>query len=122
MMTGRDFRDLVVWQRAMDLVESVYHEAQQFPPDEVYGLTSQLRRAVVAIPTRIAEGQGQNSIKEFLDHLACANGALCEVQTQILIAQRLNYLSPPHTERLMELCAEVARLINGLAHSLNKRL
>jgi len=121
-MTVKDFRDLVVWQHAMDLVESVYQETQQFPPDELSGLTSQLRRAAVVIPVRIAEGHGRNAPKEFLAYLAYANSALCEVQTYILIAQRLNYLSNPHTERLLELCAEVARLINGLSNSLNKRL
>lgn len=121
-MAIRNFQELVVWQKAMDLVEEVYHSTRHFPPDELYGLTSQLRRAVVSIPSNIAEGQGRDSTKEFLHHLSITYGSLCEVQTQILIAQRLTYLSPPHTERLIELCVEVAKLTNGLCNSLNKRL
>jgi four helix bundle protein len=121
-MTTRDYRELVVWQRAMDLVEHVYQAAQHFPPDELNGLTIQLRKAVVSIPTKIAEGQGRGSINEFLNHLSKAQGAVCEVQTQILIAQRLNYLSNPQTERLMEMSSEVAKLLNGLSNSLSKRL
>lgn len=120
-MTVRNFRDLIAWQKAMDLVEAVYKTVQQFPNDERFGLTSQLRLAAVSIPSNIAEGQGRSSTKEFLHHLSIAYGSLCEVQTQILITQRLDYLNTAQTGHLIEMSFEVARLINGLCNSLNKQ-
>ena len=119
-MAIKSYRDLIVWQKAMDLVEDVYKKTKGFPREELYGLTSQLRRAVVSVPSNIAEGQGRNSTKEFLHHLSIAYGSLCEVGTQILIANRLGYLEKRDLERLDGLTSEVGRLINGLSNKLPK--
>ena len=119
-MAIKSYRDLIVWQKAMDLVEDVYKKTKGFPREELYGLTSQLRRAVVSVPSNIAEGQGRDSTKEFLHHLSIAYGSLCEVGTQILIANRLGYLEKRELERLDGLTSEVGRLINGLSNKLPK--
>jgi four helix bundle protein len=120
-MAGKNYRDLIAWQKAMDLVEVVYKVTGLFPKDEIYGLTNQLRRAVVSIPSNIAEGQGRSSSNDFRRFLAISHGSLREAETQILIAKRLNYLTESQSERLMALAGEVGRLINGLSHSLADR-
>jgi len=117
-MKVKNFRELIVWQKALDLVEEIYKASKSFPNDELYGLTSQIRRAVVSIPSNIAEGQGRDSTREFRRHLSIAYGSLCEVQTQIIIAQRLIYLKEEQVIRLLSMTDEVARLINGLSNSL----
>ena len=119
-MAVRNYSELIAWQKAMDLVEGIYAATKQFPKEEIYGLTSQVRRAAVSVPSNIAEGQGRKSINEFLYHLSVAYGSLREVETQILIAGRLHYLGLEEINRLSELSAEVGRLINGLSHSLTR--
>jgi four helix bundle protein len=114
----RSYRDLIAWQRAMDLVEGVYRVTHSFPKDELYGLTSQLRRAAVSVPSNIAEGQGRGTVGEFIHYLRIAHGSLCETETQILIAQRLSYLNSQQVRALLDLAREVGRLINGLLTSL----
>ncbi len=121
-MALKHYRELIVWQKAMDLVESVYKVTGQFPNTEVYGLTSQVRRAAVSIPSNIAEGQGRHTTRDFLHFLSVAQGSLCEVETQIIIAERLGYIQHELESRLLDLAAEVGRLINGLCNSLNKKL
>ncbi len=118
-MAGKNYRDLIAWQKAMDLVEMVCQATGQFPKEEIYGLTIQLRRAVVSVP--IAEGQGRNSVNDFRRFLAISHGSLREAETQILIAERLHYLNEAQTERLMGLAGEVGRLIQGLNNSLEGR-
>ncbi len=120
-MIVKNYSELIAWQKAMDLVEAVYGATKLFPKEELYGLTSQLRRAAVSIPSNIAEGQGRKSLNEFLHFLSIAYGSLREVETQILIAGRLNYLTQPEVRRLIEFTSEVGRLINGLANSLSKK-
>jgi four helix bundle protein len=88
----KSFRDLRVWQRAMDLVEKVYLLTQKFPREETYGLLSQIRRAVVSIPSNIAEGHTREHIKEYLHHISMAQASLAELETQLEIAVRLKYL------------------------------
>ena len=119
-MPLKSYGELIAWQKAMDLVQSVYEAVRTFPKEEIYGLTSQIRRAAVSIPSNIAEGQGRKSINEFLHHLSIAYGSLREVETQILIAGRLPYLSQEKINQLLELSAEVGRLINGLSNSLTR--
>lgn len=118
IMAVRSYRDLIVWQKAMDLVTSIYNLTKRFPKDETYGLTNQMRRAAVSIPSNIAEGQGRDSTKEFLHHLSIAYGSLMEVETQILIAENLNYLNKDETKVILNNAAEIGRLINGLSRSL----
>jgi four helix bundle protein len=117
-MSVRNYSDLIAWQKAMDLVEGIYAATKQFPKEELYGLTSQVRRAAVSIPSNIAEGQGRKSTSEFLHYLSIAYGSLREVETQILIAGRLLYLTQEEVNRLLESSAEVGRLINGLSNSI----
>jgi len=120
-MAGQNYRDLIAWQKAMDLVEMVYQATKRFPKEETYALTSQLRRAAVSIPSNIAEGQGRASIKEFHNFLSIAHGSVREVETQIMIAQRLGYLGPEVVEGILQSAAEVGRLIKGLMNSLSRK-
>ena len=121
MVVG-SYRELTAWQKAMDLVEVVYTTTRSWPKEELYGLTSQVRRAVVSVASNIAEGQGRNAPKEFLHHLRIAHGSLCEVETQLLVAQRLDYLNSDTAKRLLTDIAEVARLINGLIRHITGKL
>ena len=118
-MAVKNYSELIAWQRAMDFVEAVYKATQVFPREELYGLTSQIRRAVVSIPSNIAEGQGRGPTREFTHHLAIAYGSLCETQTQLLIANRLRYLTPDNYVTLFAQSQEVGRLLNGLINSLS---
>ena len=117
-MAVRHYRELVAWQRAMDLVADVYGITRQFPAGELYGLTNQVRRAAVSIPSNIAEGQGRGIGREFAHHRRIAAGSLNEVETQLLIAERLGYAHASDVARLLDLSAEVGRVINGLLKSL----
>jgi four helix bundle protein len=118
-MAVQNYQELIAWQKAMDLVVLIYELTGRFPREELYGLTSQLRRAGVSIPSNIAEGQGRFTTGEFVHSLSIAHGSLREVETQVLIAQRLNYLDAQSTLGFMNRAAEVGRLINGLANSLS---
>jgi four helix bundle protein len=120
-MPVKDYRELIAWQKAMDLVESVYRMTDGFPRQETYGLTSQMRRAVVSIPSNTAEGQARTTTRDFLNFLAIAAGSLKEVKTQVLISQRLGYLGDPRTPQLLDLTTEVGRVISGLTNSLKRK-
>jgi len=87
----KSYRDLVVWQKAMDLVTEIYRVSREFPKDEIFGLTGQMRRAAVSVPSNIAEGYGKSSRKEYIFFLTHARGSLLELETQILIAGNLTY-------------------------------
>ncbi|MHB8646515.1 MAG: four helix bundle protein [Thermomicrobiales bacterium] len=117
-MGSKGYKDLIVWQRAKDLVEDVYRVTESRPTREAYSLTNQVRRSVVSIPANIAEGQGRSSAREFAHHVAIANGSLYETETHMLIAQRLRYLDKQTCDSLISQSAEVARLLNGLMRSL----
>jgi four helix bundle protein len=91
---NKSYRDLVAWQEAMNLVTAVYQISACFPKQEIYGLTSQLRRAAVSVPSNIAEGQGRRGTAEFRHFLRQASGSLMELETQMMIAERLHYVSP----------------------------
>lgn len=117
-MAAQHYRKLEVWQRSMDLVSAVYQVTANFPSQEVFGLTSQLRRAAVSVPANIAEGQGRLHRGDFLHHLSIARASLTESETHLLIAERLGYLSPDALAGVWEQCQEVGRLLNGLIRSL----
>ncbi len=119
-MTVRNYKELVAWQKSMDLVEWVYQVTKKFPRDELYGLTNQIRRAVVSVASNIAEGQGRQTTKEFLNFLSMAYGSLMEVETQTMIASRLRYVDQIEEQTGLSRIAEVARLLNGLRKSLEK--
>ncbi|MFV9505811.1 MAG: four helix bundle protein [Oscillochloridaceae bacterium umkhey_bin13] len=143
-MAIQSYRDLLVWQKSMDLVTEIYQLTRQFPHEELFGLTSQTRRAAVSIPANIAEGYGRIHRKEYLHHLSIARGSLMEVETHLQIAVRLTnptnwntvsrcvqvetylqiavrltYLSREQGAQIWSLLQEVARLLNGLIRSLN---
>jgi four helix bundle protein len=107
-------RDLVVWKRAMQFVTDIYHATSTFPREELYGLTNQLRRAAVSVPSNIAEGCGRDSKREFHQFLCHARGSLLEVETQLEIAQNLGYLSEMNVRDLLLKAREIGRILNGL--------
>lgn len=106
-----DHKKLDVWKKAMDLVEEIYRVSKEFPANEQYGLTNQIRRAAVSIPSNIAEGSGRKSDKELLQYLSVALGSLAEAETQLLIAERLGYKSD--NKITLDLITEVRKLILG---------
>jgi len=115
------YRDLLVWQKAMDLVVACYELARAFPASETYGLKSQLQRAAVSVPANIAEGHGRGSTKSFINFLWIANGSLTELETHILIAERLGYVSSDESARLILAAQEIGRMLVGLRRSLEAR-
>lgn len=117
-MSGRNYRDLIVWQRAIELVVEIYRITRTFPKEELYCLTSQMRRAAISIPSNIAEGQGRRTRKEFANFLSIAHGSLREIETQLIIAQQLQYNTLINLEAALNRCAEIGRLLNGLSNSL----
>jgi four helix bundle protein len=120
-MAGKNYRDLDVWREAMDFVVECYRMTRAFPKSEGYGLTSQLQRAAVSIPANIAEGQGRQHVREFLQHLAIAYGSLAEVETHIQIARRLEYVDNEKEGQMLERAAQIGRMLNGLRKSIEKR-
>jgi four helix bundle protein len=115
------YRDLIVWQKARAFASEVYRATEEFPKAEIYGLTSQLRRAAVSVPSNIAEGQGRLTRGEFCHFLGQARGSLLEVETQLSIALDLHFLDDAEFRKLEELSSEVQRLLNGLIESMRLR-
>jgi four helix bundle protein len=114
---AQSFRDLIVWQRAMQLTVAIYRLSSDFPREEVYGLTSQLRRAAVSIPSNIAEGQGRLNVGEFKQFLGIARGSNFEVQTQLEIARELEFGNLESLDQAEKLSHEVGKMIYGLLQS-----
>ena len=108
------YRDLIAWQKAKRLALDVYRCTRKFPRDEIYGLTSQMRRAAVSVPSNIAEGKGRYSQKELVHFLYLARGSLLELETQLSIARDLEYIDQPAFEILESETEEVGRILNGL--------
>lgn len=115
---AQHFKDLVAWQKAMDLVVSVYAVTERFPSREKFSLTDQIHRAAVSVPNNIAEGQAHFNKREFLHFLRHARGSLAEVETQILLAKRLNYISETDQEAVSKPVDELGRIMSGLIRSL----
>ncbi len=121
-MTVRRYQDLIVWQKAMDLVMRVYETTESFPRKEMFGLTNQPRRAAISIPSNIAEGQARLTTKDFMRHLSIARGSLQELETQVLISSRLNCIAESASVDLLERTAETSRLLTGLSRSLSRTM
>ena len=117
-MKIQSYKDLIVWQRAMQLVKETYSVTRKFPKEELYGLTNQLRRAAVSVPSNIAEGQARQGTAEFRNFLSIARGSLAEVETQLLIARDLNYLSESEMTEILSTHTEVGKMLNGLINKL----
>lgn len=117
-----DYKDLIVWQKSMELARIIYRLTSRFPRDEVFGLTNQIRRAVVSIPSNIAEGFGRGSDREFIHFLRIAKGSAAEVETQILISEDLHYMSPDDAQAALSLCDEIVRMLGTMIVKIGKRI
>jgi four helix bundle protein len=116
------YRDLIVWQKSMDLVAKCYDFSKFLPASEAYGLAAQIQRAAVSIPANIAEGYGRHHLGDYLHHVSMANGSLKELETHFLIAARLEYLSKERCEQILKLTDEIGRMLAALTRGLRKRL
>ena len=116
------YRDLKVWQMAMNLAEHCYHATKTFPREELYGLTSQIRRAAASVPANIAEGQGRQHTKKFLNYLSIARGSLMEVETHLLLSQRVGLLDQTTLDSLLTMSDEISRMLSGLRRALEAKL
>jgi len=114
----KDFKNLKVWQKGIKMVTEIYNTTQSFPKDELYGLTSQIRRSAISIPSNIAEGSGRNSDKEFNRFLNISLGSSFELETQIIIAHELKFLSNNEFSELIAEIQEQQKMITGLQKSL----
>jgi four helix bundle protein len=108
------YRDLLVWQRAMDLFNALYDVTESWPKRELFGMTAQLRRAALSVPSNIAEGQGRRGPKEFLPHLTIAKGSLCEIETCVIAAHRRGYIDEADLALLLLRCDEIGRMMQAM--------
>ena len=119
-MAGKNYRDLIAWQKAMELTVEVYAATGAYPAEERFGLRSQMRSAAVSIPANIAEGQGRRSAGAFTNHLSIAHGSIRELETQTLLSGMLGYLKPDVVDRLIARASEVGRLVTALSAALKE--
>lgn len=117
-----DYKNLLVWQKTMDLVVEIYNITKLLPKEETYCISDQLRRSAVSVPSNIAEGQSRNSVKEFIQFLAIARGSLAELETQLIICERVNMITINDIIKAQDLSSEVGKMINGLISNLNLQL
>jgi four helix bundle protein len=115
-----DHKELIAWQKAIELVEEVYKMTQTFPKEEMFGIISQMRRCSISIPSNIAEGHSRNSSGEFKQFLGIAKGSSAELETQLIRAQKLGYITNANLGEVNSLLVDVRKLISGLLRSLNK--
>ena len=116
----RDYKDLIVWQKSMELVTEIYKIVKLLPKEETYALSDQMRRAAVSIPSNIAEGYSRNTDRELLQFLYIARGSKAELETQMIIAMNLGYFSAEHMEPAQQLCEETGKLLNSFIAHVNK--
>jgi four helix bundle protein len=116
----RSYKDLLAWQKSMDLVTAVYRASQGFPKEEIFGLVSQIRRSAVSMPSNIAEGHARTSRKEFQYFLSNARGSLAQLETQLTIAHQLAYIDKAGINQLLDRVGEVGRILNGLLTALKR--
>lgn len=117
----KSFRDLIVWQKAMDLTEIIYTIAGKFPPEERYALSSQIRRAAVSIPSNIAEGYGRRSTGDYLRFLQIALGSAYELETQLDLTSRFGWVDGDDVKEALELCTEIEKMLIALSGKLRNR-
>ena len=113
------YKELIVWQKSVDLVVEIYKLTAKLPKDELYSMTSQLRRAAVSIPSNIAEGNQRHTTKEYIKFLAIARGSNAELQTQLIICQRINYFNAKDVEHCTMLSDEISKMLNAMIDKLN---
>ena len=119
-MKLQSYKDFKVWKKSMDLAVEVYKLLKYLPKEETYGLASQMRRSVTSIPSNIAEGQGRNTTREFIQFLAIARGSQCEIETQLLLCIKLEYLEQEDTINALGLCEEIGKMLNSLIRKLSQ--
>lgn len=117
-----DYRDLDVWNEAMAFCERIYEVTKDFPREEMFGLTSQMRRAAVSIPSNIAEGYGREQTKSFIQYLRISQGSLKELETQVLLATRLDYMSQKSSQELLLTTTKIGKMLRAFIRSLEKKL
>jgi four helix bundle protein len=117
-MIVKSYRDLIAWQKSMDLALLIYSITESFPPKENYGLTSQVRRAAVSVASNIAEGHSRNNTGEFKQFLGIAYGSLAELETQIMLSNKLGYIDGGKTNDVLTLASETGKIINGIKSKL----
>lgn len=114
MAGAKGFKDLIVWQRAVKFAVDIYKTTNSFPREELYGITSQIRRAAISIPSNVAEGQARNSPRSFGNHLNIALGSSAELETQLIVANQIGHLQKADLEKLSAELTEIVRMLYGL--------
>ncbi|NIO49111.1 MAG: four helix bundle protein [Candidatus Aminicenantes bacterium] len=117
----KSYKDLKVWQKAYELCLQVYKTTKRFPNEELYGLTSQLKRSAVSVPSNIAEGYGRKTTPEYIQSLYISYGSICELETQILLSGDLGYINDNNLNKLLKVIEEVERMLKALIKSLERR-
>lgn len=118
-MTG--YRDLEVWKKSIDWVETIYRVSASFPSEERFGLTAQLRRAAASVPANVAEGAARSGTGEYLQFLSVASGSLAEVETFLILAGRMNFIAPENLEPLQAQAEEISKMLGGLKRALRSK-
>lgn len=121
-MKIKSYRELKVWSLAMELVENIYSHTTSFPHEEKFGLSSQLRRAAVSVPSNIAEGHSKQSSKEYLRHISIAMGSLAELETQVELSKRLNYVNAESLNELISCMDEIGKMLRGIQKTMKAKL
>jgi four helix bundle protein len=122
MSIVQHYRDLVVWQKAMNLAGVCYQVTKSFPKDELFGMTCQIRRAAVSVPANIAEGHGRAHTKEYMNHLSIARGSLAELETHLILSKDVGLLTDSDLDKCLSLADEISRMLAALRKSLESRL
>lgn len=117
-----DYKDLLVWQKAMSLVVEVYKITKMLPKEETFGLSDQMRRAAVSIPSNIAEGYGRQTPKSYAQFLTIARGSAFELETQLLLCQKIHHLSSENTNTLISSISEITRMLTSIINKLHQQL
>ena len=121
-MKVKHYRELLVWQKSMELTKAIYQITSGFPNDELYGLTSQMRRCAVSVPSNIAEGHNRDSIKDYLRFLSIAQGSLAELETQVSLAQLMDYIAKIKETQLLQRANEIGKMLRGLQLKLHEKI
>ncbi|MBZ0155644.1 MAG: four helix bundle protein [Alphaproteobacteria bacterium] len=121
MKSLSSYRELTVWQKSIELAGKIYTITQNYPAEEKFGITSQMRRAATSIPANIAEGQARRNTGEFLQSLGIARGSLAELETFLILSGNLGFLATPNSEKLLHACTEISKMLNALMKSLSTR-
>lgn len=119
MVKVKTFKELIVWQKAMEMTEMLYSVASKLPKEETFAMCSQMRKAAVSIPSNIAEGFGRSSKKEYMQFLYIAYGSVCELETQLLLCVRIKYLMEEEIQPIIELLTEIGKIITTITKKLN---